>query len=578
MLPGVVLVSFWYYHTTESIYRRASTAVRDTIPAALGPVSEVITVTSDDQTGDRYDHVTPRRVVDEVIRQLRGMILEGELKPGARLPSERDLAEALGVGRPAVREALRDLRAQGLVLTGRGRQGTSVAASAADLGDRPDPKPTPEAARAAEAALAAKVGGDAPTTAQQVAHLLELRVALEMHAAALAVRRADAVDLDALRASLPDDDALDAGDDKLFHHSLAAASHSPLLREAIVDLVDRLHDRAAAGLPLLYEQPHRAAIRGQHAAILDAIRDGDEEATRRSVAQHLGYVGRILDRFLGAKRDIRMLVCDLDGTLLAGPRLVTERTREAIAHARDQQITVVLASARPPRSMRVYHLLLGLTTPVIAGNGALLWDLESSIPWARESIDHELAAQIIELGRSLGTIVNIESDDEWFAERTNERILRNLTTFGLEPPHRVGPLDDLLEGDEPIDKVFLDIRDLAPEARDAARASIHAAFGGLTNLNETAEGLMDLVSTRASKANMAQRLARSRRIQADQVAAIGDHDNDVALLRWAGTGIAMGNATASAKAAADLVTSSNLRDGAAEAIETWILAGPALTR
>ena len=182
------------------------------------------------------------------------------------------------------------------------------------------------------------------------------------------------------------------------------------------------------------------------------------------------------------------------------------------------------------------------------------------------------------MGRDLGAIVNVESDDEWFAERVNERILRNLKTYGVEPPHRVGPLDDLLAGDDPIDKVFLDLRDLSPEARDAARAAVRGAFESRANLTETAEGLLDVVSRRASKAIMAQRLARSRRIQADQVAAIGDNDNDVTLLRWAGTGIAMGNATVAAKAAADLVTSSNLRDGAAEAVETWVLSRPTLAR
>ena len=101
---------------------------------------------------------------------------------------------------------------------------------------------------------------------------------------------------------------------------------------------------------------------------------------------------------------------------------------------------------------------------MIAANGALLWDLESSIPLARESIDHRLAEAILEMGRDLGAIVNVESDDEWFAERVNERIMRNLKTYGVEPPHRVGPLDDLLTGDDPIDKIFLDLRDLSPEA------------------------------------------------------------------------------------------------------------------
>ncbi|MHB9150298.1 MAG: Cof-type HAD-IIB family hydrolase [Thermoleophilia bacterium] len=503
----------------------------------------------EDHIEDGHDRETPQPVVDEVVRQLRSRISAGGLEAGARLPSERALAETLGVGRPAVREALRELKARGLVATGRGRQGTRVASN------------TETGAQAA----------DGSTTALHVAHLLELRTALEIQATALAVRRANAADLEALRASLSVGDALAAADDKRFHDALAAASHNPLLREAIEGLLLRLHDRAASDFPSLYEQPHRAAIRDQHLAILEAILGGDEDAARRSVAQHLAYVGRILDRLFGTKRDIRMLVCDLDGTLLAGPRLMTERTRAAIASARDEGITVVLASARPPRSMRVYHRILGLDTPVIAGNGALLWELESSIPLSRESIDRALAAEILEFGRSLGTIVNVESDDEWFAESTNERILRNLKTYGVEPPHRVGPLDDLLGGDEPIDKVFLDLRDLSPEARDAARTSIRAAFECQANVTETAEGLIDLVSQRASKAVMAQRLARSRRISADQVAAIGDHDNDVALLRWAGTGIAMGNATVAAKAAADLVTSSNLRDGAAEAVETWIL-------
>lgn len=506
-------------------------------------------MTPKDHIGDGYDRETPRRVVDEVVRQLHSRISDGGLKAGARLPSERDLAEALGVGRPAVREALRELKAKGLVLTGRGRQGTRVA---------------PNTRTRAPA-------DDTSTTALHVAHLLELRSALEIQAAALAVRRANAADFEALRASLPVGDTLDAADDKRFHDSLAAASHNPLLREELEDLVRRLHDRAASDFPSLYEQPHRAAIRDQHLAIVQAILGGDEDAARTAVTQHLAYVGRILDRLFGARRKIRMLVCDLDGTLLAGPRLVTERTREAIASARDEGIMVVLASARPPRSMRVYHQILGLDTPVIAGNGALLWELESAIPLSRESIDPTLAGLIVEFGRSLGTIVNVESDDEWFAESTNERILRNLKTYGVEPPHRVGPLDDLLERDEPIDKVFLDLRDLSPEARDAARMSIRAAFECQANVTETAEGLIDLVSRRASKAVMAQRLARSRRISADEVAAIGDHDNDVALLRWAATGIAMGNATVAAKAAADLVTSSNLRDGAAEAVETWIL-------
>jgi Cof subfamily protein (haloacid dehalogenase superfamily) len=523
------------------------------------------------RTEPTFTRVTPTQVADEVARQIRGLLVGGRLAPGDRLPSERDLAEELGVGRPAVREALRDLRAEGLIVTGRGRQGTTVATGAQFEGVA-SPHRSPSQPAGHELGEPVGFSGVVSRAADgTITQFLELRAAVETQAAALAVRRGDAADLEAIGAALPEPDLLDADHDRRFHEAIAAATHNPLVGAAVRDLVARLHDLASESFPALYLQPHRAAISGQHAAIHAAIRNGDEEGARRSRGRHLDYIARALDRMLGSPRGINMVVCDLDGTILAGPRLITERTREAIAAARDQEVVVVLASARPPRAMRLYHELLGLSTPVIAGNGALLWNLGSSIPLARESIDRELAAEMIALGRTLGTIVNVESDDEWFSERTNERVLRNLKVYGLEPPHRVGPVDELLERDDPIDKVFLDLRDLPPARMNSARASVQSTFGDRANITETADGLIDLVSHRASKAVMAQRLARSRGIGADEVAAIGDHDNDVSLLRWAGTGIAMGNATIAAKKAADVVTSSNLRDGVAEAIYTWVL-------
>jgi hydroxymethylpyrimidine pyrophosphatase-like HAD family hydrolase len=70
---------------------------------------------------------------------------------------------------------------------------------------------------------------------------------------------------------------------------------------------------------------------------------------------------------------------------------------------------------------------------------------------------------------------------------------------------------------------------------------------------------------------MAQQLARQMQVPAEQTMAIGDHESDATLLQWAGIGVAMGNASPPAKAAADVITSSNLRDGVAEALEQWVL-------
>lgn len=505
---------------------------------------------------DGYRPVTPRRVSDEIAYRLRDLILRGEIAPGDRLPSERELGHRFEAGRPAVREALRELQAQGHLTIGRGRQGTRVMARSEGTALHPHPVLTFHRETEAQAA---------------VIHLMEMRMAIETETAALAARRADRAALKDLADATSSGERLDADGDNTFHRTLALVAGNPMMERAAADLLAHLRALRGPELAGLYAQPHNAMVAGQHEAVLDAVRRGDEEGARRAMRAHLSYVTRALRRSIGALPDIRMVVSDIDGTLLSGPRLITPRTRAAVSAVRDAGVLFVLASARPPRSMRGYHSELGLTTPVIAGNGALLWDLGKSIPLSRESLDIRLAREAVELGRAVGAIPNIESDDEWFAERVTDRIMRNLGTYGVEPPHRIGPLDDILAGDDPVDKVFLDLRDLPPDGRIAARDAVSAALGERANISESVDGLVDIVARQASKAVMAQRFARSKGVSADQVLAVGDHDNDIGLLSWAGVGVAMGNATPGAKAVADLVTSSSVRDGMAEAIERWVL-------
>lgn len=134
-------------------------------------------------------------------------------------------------------------------------------------------------------------------------------------------------------------------------------------------------------------------------------------------------------------------------------------------------------------------------------------------------------------------------------------------------------VDEVLHSGEPIDKVFLDLRDLPEEVAITASVTLRRAFEGRATVEEKARGIVDVISLDASKAAMAQQLARRMAIPAEQTMAIGDDDSDAALLRWAGIGVAMGNATPAAKAAADTITSSNMRDGVAEALEQWLLRG-----
>lgn len=497
--------------------------------------------------------VRPLTVAAEVTQRLRGLIRAGELRPGDRIPSERELAHRLGAGRPAVREALRDLKTRGLLVSGRGRQGTVVAAV-----------PTHE--------LVAGIGEAAGEGAEHLADLMELRCAVEIQAAGLAARRSDRNERRGLARILgPVDQPLTSKEDRAFHRMIAQASGNPLFSQVIATLTDLFHERMPVLLGDLYARPGTTqTLHGQHRGIVRAIERGDEEAAREAMRQHLSFVGQALAQLAGSGRVIRLVVIDLDGTLLSGPNEMSERTRTVVARVRDTGVEVALASARLPRYIAPHHRALKLSLPVVACNGALLWDLADGVPIARAALDLGIAAEVVALARRTGAIANIESDDEWFADRVNQRILTNIRRFGIMPPQGVGVLDEVLAAGGPADKVFVDLRDMG-QAGGEVRDQLHRLVAGRATLTETVPGLLDIISLNASKAVMARKLSRSIDVPPEQVMAIGDHENDIPLLEWAGFGVAMGNASPPVKAIADAVTSSNLRDGAAEALERWVL-------
>jgi len=505
-------------------------------------------------TGRLLRPVTAQTIPDQVADQLRRLITSGEYKSGDRIPAERHLAVQLGVGRPAVREALRELKAQGLLTSGRGPQGTTVASL-----------PIPHFA----APLAPLLGRGA----ERIIELMEIRSAVEIEAASLAARRATIEDLHRLSDVLTaPGDMVAPEDDIAFHAAIAAATHNPLFERVIQEPVDLLHDHMAAILSVFYTEPGGGvALQQQHDAIRRAIRSGNEEKARQAMRHHLDYVARGLAQLVGTGRVMRLIFIDLDGTLLSGPRHISERAKRTIATVREGGVEVVLVSSRPPRAVRPFHQQLGLVAPLITCNGALLWNVQTGTGLAHVPVQPALAAEIVALGRNLGAVVNIESDDEWFSDRLGDLEREGIFSYEVSEPRSVGSVDEVLRAGEPIDKVFLDLRDLEDDVAATALLTIKRVFGERATIYETVSGVVDVTSLDASKAAMAQQLARQMQIPAEQTMAIGDNDSDAALLQWAGIGVAVGNATPAAKAAADVVTSSNLRDGTAEALERWVL-------
>lgn len=262
---------------------------------------------------------------------------------------------------------------------------------------------------------------------------------------------------------------------------------------------------------------------------------------------------------------IRMLVLDIDGTLLRPDRTIAPRVRDAVRAAAGI-MPVVLATARPPRSVRAIAADLGLTTPQVNYNGALVWD-----PHKSEAIDHvplsaALCARLIARTRTLcsHSVLGIEHLDKWYTDRIDERFTTE--TGKLFPPDFIQPVEQLsLLG---ATKMMFHTD---PHEIDALRAALEPDFQSEVSFIRTDPDLLQMMNGSTSKWIGVQRLATRLGVEARDILSIGDNENDLDMIRGSGIGVAMANGSAAAKASAKWIAPSNEDDGVAESIDRFIL-------
>ncbi|MBC7917660.1 MAG: FCD domain-containing protein [Rhodoferax sp.] len=236
------------------------------------------------------------RVADSVAGELENRILEGSLKPGDRLPSERDLALELGVSRPSLREAMQKLVSKGLLTTRHGG-GTHVT----DKLEAHFVDPWQEM-----------------LSGHPLLHrdLLEFRQMLEAQAAHLAADRATDIDMQRLDAAYT---ALEASFDQshdlgacieadvAFHQAIAEATHNVLIGHLTASLMRVIHGHVSRNLEHLQSRPQRwDQLQSQHHAIWQAIRERKPEAAAQAARDHIEFVRQSIDD--NAKTQERRLI------------------------------------------------------------------------------------------------------------------------------------------------------------------------------------------------------------------------------------------------------------------------------
>ncbi len=256
---------------------------------------------------------------------------------------------------------------------------------------------------------------------------------------------------------------------------------------------------------------------------------------------------------------------DLDGTLVADLHTIPARTQAAVKAAAERNVWVTIATGREYQVTKKFIHLLGLTAPIICYQGALIYEPEKDHIIGSESLALPLAHQLIDLARLHQLTLNLYVDHKAYTEYLTgpgRALFGSLGTPLLEVPDlkaaiTVSPIKGL-------------IYHRADEA-GAIVTELQAVFGDSLNVFRSLDTLIEITAPTVSKGRALATLADYYGIARQDVMAIGDQDNDIEMIAWAGLGVAMGNASPGAKAAADVIAPPVTEEGAAWAIERFIL-------
>jgi len=283
---------------------------------------------------------------------------------------------------------------------------------------------------------------------------------------------------------------------------------------------------------------------------------------------------------------IRLLALDLDGTLLNSRGKLSEGNRLALNQARERGVLIALVTGRRFRDARPIALELGLDLPLISHNGALTKHVQTLETVAAILLPLEAAREVLRVGRRAGGDVMVSDDPDGAGllvydhvsgdNRALAEYIRWARTVhgddSGDAVRQVDSLDDYLDH-APIHVAFSGhcepMRRLA-EILKSELGSLVKIFPTLYPPRDF--GMLDIVHPDASKATGVAAAAAELDITHDEVIAIGDNLNDVEMLTWAGTAVAMANAEPGLKEIAGVhLTASNDEDGVAVAIERFVL-------
>lgn len=271
------------------------------------------------------------------------------------------------------------------------------------------------------------------------------------------------------------------------------------------------------------------------------------------------------DRSKTSQPQVRLLIADVDGTLVTQDKALTRRAVRAVHALHEAGIAFAVTSGRPPRGMTMLIEPLALTVPIAGFNGGMFVAPDMTII-EQHVLPAGVAARVVATIKAHGLTVWVYRDKDWFVEENDApHVAREQWTVKF-PPTVVPGFERLLDNVVKIVGVSDDLDAVARCESDTQRA-----FGRQVSAARSQPYYLDVTHPSANKGAVVAWLSKHLHIPADRIATIGDQPNDVLMFARSGLSIAVANASQEVRQDATHVTTSNEEEGFANAVERFIL-------